>query len=48
MKASFGGVVVFDPAATGRAAKAVEEVTCSFTLRNGVFVEITGVYTPGP
>jgi len=48
MKASFNGVVVFDPAATGRAANAVEEVTCSFTLRNGVFVEITGVYTPGP
>jgi hypothetical protein len=45
MKASFDGVVVFDPAAVGRSANAVEETTCSFTLRNGVDVEITGVLT---
>jgi len=37
-------VVVFDAAVTGRANNAVEEVTCEFTLANGVEVEITGVF----
>lgn len=44
-RAVFDGVVVFDPAAAGIEHSAVDEVTCSFTLRNGVFVEITGVLT---
>ena len=28
----------------GMASNNVEEVTCSFTLNNGVYIEITGVY----
>lgn len=44
---SFDGVLVWNPAAVGRDANAVDEATCSFTLRNGVLVEITGVLT-GP
>ena len=37
------GAVIFDAAATGRANNAVDEVTCSITLANGVELEITGV-----
>jgi hypothetical protein len=44
-RAVFDGVVVFEPAAVGIEHSAVDEVTCSFTLRNGVHVEITGVLT---
>jgi hypothetical protein len=39
------GRLVWDSAATGMASNAVEEVTCSFTLANGVHVAITGVFT---
>ena len=37
------GVVVFDAPAVGRANNAVDEVTCTFELANGVDVEMTGV-----
>ena len=44
-QAYFNGLLVWDPAAVGRAANSVDEVTCSFTLANGVDVDITGVLT---
>ena len=48
ISASEDGVLVWDPAVVGRASNALEEVTCTFTLANGVELEITGIYTPGP
>jgi hypothetical protein len=42
------GVLDWDPTAVGRARNNLEEVTCSFALANGVELQITGVYTPGP
>lgn len=38
------GVLVWDPAAVGREANALDEVTCSFELANGVDLEITGIF----
>jgi hypothetical protein len=38
------GVLVWDPAAVGREANALTEVTCSFELANGVDLEVTGVF----
>jgi hypothetical protein len=40
---SIDGQVVFDANEVGRANNHLEEVTCSFTLANGVHVEITGL-----
>lgn len=45
MIVSLDGVVAWDDAAVGVTANAVEEVTCSFELANGVDVEATGVHT---
>lgn len=38
------GVVIFDAPVVGRANNAVDEVTCTFELANGVDVEMTGVF----
>ena len=37
------GVTVFDGPAVGRAKNALDEVTCTFTLANGVPFEVTGL-----
>ena len=43
------GVLDWEPGAgVGIASNNLEEVTCTFTLANGVELAITGVYTPGP
>ena len=42
---SVNGNVVIDRAVTGQAGNAVNEVTCSFTLGDGPFFEVTGVLT---
>jgi hypothetical protein len=39
------GEVAWDDASGGLANNAVDEVTCSFELANGVHVEATGVFT---
>jgi hypothetical protein len=39
------GEVAWDDASVGLANNAVEEVTCSFTLANGLRVDATGVFT---
>ena len=43
--ASADGRVLWDNASNGMATNNVDEVTCSFTLANGVHVEVTGVFT---
>jgi hypothetical protein len=40
---SIDGRVTFDAAEVGMANNHLEEVTCSFTLANGVHVEVTGI-----
>lgn len=47
LQAYQNGVLVWDPAATGMASNNLDEVTCSFTMSNGVDLVITGIYTPG-
>jgi hypothetical protein len=37
------GVVTFDVAQVGQAHNALDEVTCTYTLRNGVEIEETGL-----
>ena len=37
------GVVVFDTTSVGRAHNALDEVTCTFSLANGVPFEVTGL-----
>jgi hypothetical protein len=39
------GQLVWNPAHVGRASNNVEEVTCSYTLANGVQLQVTGVFT---
>jgi len=46
MKLTINGVVVFDGPAIGRAQNALDEVTCTFSLRNGVPFEVTGLLIP--
>jgi hypothetical protein len=41
------GQLIWDPATVGMARNNLEEVTCSFTLANGVELVVTGIYT-GP
>jgi hypothetical protein len=43
LKITIDGVVVFDQAAVGRANNALDEVTCTFTLANGVPFEVVGL-----
>jgi hypothetical protein len=45
LRLSVDGQVTWEAAAVGRARNNVEEVTCSFTLANGVEVQATGVFT---
>lgn len=43
LKIVINGDVVFDAAANGRAQNALDEVVCTFTLRNGAEFEVTGL-----
>ena len=40
---SVNGTSLFSHAATGRALNAVDEVSCSFTIGEGAFFEVTGI-----